>query len=273
MKIKYLGTGAAEGIPALFCHCDVCTRSRKEGGKNVRTRSQALINERLLIDFPADSLSHMHTYHIDLAAIQTLLFTHSHEDHFYPNDLWYRSQPYATGITDTLEVYGNHTVIDACHQLSKKRSLQQKDALHFTFVPPFIPFTREGLIITPLKANHKKDEDCYIYLIEHKGKRILYAHDTGFFPEETYKFLTEVHCDLISLDCTMGLISDGNNHLGFIDVEKVVNTLYKNKTIDATSKIVINHFSHNAGLMHREIEDKVKSSGYIVAYDGLEIIL
>jgi len=273
MKIKYLGTAAAEGIPALFCHCDVCTRSRKEGGKNIRSRSQALINEKLLIDFPADTLSHMHANQIDLTAIQTLIFTHSHEDHFYPNDLWYRSPPYATGVTDTLQIYGNHAVIDKCHELSTQRSLQRKDAIHFTYVPPFIPFEREGLIITPLKANHMKDEDCYIYLIEQEGKRILYAHDTGFFPEETSEFLKNIHCDLISLDCTMGLISDGTNHLGFSDVEKVVNKLYKNKTIDTTSKIVINHFSHNAGLMHREIEERVKEIGYIVSYDGLEIII
>ena len=40
MKIAYLGTSAAEGIPALFCHCDVCRYARKYKGKNVRTRSQ-----------------------------------------------------------------------------------------------------------------------------------------------------------------------------------------------------------------------------------------
>ena len=28
MKIAYLGTSAAEGIPALFCHCDVCKYAR-----------------------------------------------------------------------------------------------------------------------------------------------------------------------------------------------------------------------------------------------------
>ena len=38
MKIAYLGTSAAEGIPALFCHCDVCKYARKYKGKNIRTR-------------------------------------------------------------------------------------------------------------------------------------------------------------------------------------------------------------------------------------------
>ncbi len=34
MKIKYLGTGAAEGIPALFCRCAICNEARKEEEEN-----------------------------------------------------------------------------------------------------------------------------------------------------------------------------------------------------------------------------------------------
>lgn len=28
MKIKYLGTAAAEGVPAIFCRCEVCRKSK-----------------------------------------------------------------------------------------------------------------------------------------------------------------------------------------------------------------------------------------------------
>ena len=51
MKIQYLGTAAAEGIPAIFCDCKTCQKARKLGGKEIRTRSQAIIDDRLLIDF------------------------------------------------------------------------------------------------------------------------------------------------------------------------------------------------------------------------------
>lgn len=37
----------------------------------------------------------------------------------------------------------------------------------------------------PLKAKHKRNEDCYIYLIQQGSKTILYGNDTGYFPEET----------------------------------------------------------------------------------------
>ena len=32
MTIRFLGTGAAEGIPAPFCRCTVCENARKVGG-------------------------------------------------------------------------------------------------------------------------------------------------------------------------------------------------------------------------------------------------
>ena len=55
MQLHYLGTAAAEGFPGLFCDCDTCRRARAEGGRSLRTRSQALIDGRLLIDLPADT--------------------------------------------------------------------------------------------------------------------------------------------------------------------------------------------------------------------------
>lgn len=30
MKLKYFGTAAAEGVPALFCKCDLCQEARKK---------------------------------------------------------------------------------------------------------------------------------------------------------------------------------------------------------------------------------------------------
>ena len=58
MKITYLGTGAAEGIPALFCRCKYCNGVRERGGREVRSRSQIFIDGELSIDFPPDAFYH-----------------------------------------------------------------------------------------------------------------------------------------------------------------------------------------------------------------------
>lgn len=82
MKFQYLGTAAAEGIPAIFCQCENCEKIRKKGGKNIRTRSQAIINDDLLIDFNADSYIHFLNNNIDTSKIKYCLITHTHSDHF-----------------------------------------------------------------------------------------------------------------------------------------------------------------------------------------------
>ena len=44
MEIKYLGTAAAEGVPAMFCNCSFCNAVRSAGRGEVRTRTQVLID-------------------------------------------------------------------------------------------------------------------------------------------------------------------------------------------------------------------------------------
>ena len=68
MKIKLLGTAACEGIPAMYCNCGVCMNSRKLGGKNLRARTQTLINDDLLIDFNNDTYLNGQRFGIDLSA-------------------------------------------------------------------------------------------------------------------------------------------------------------------------------------------------------------
>ena len=48
MKLQFLGTAAAEGFPALFCQCENCKRARELGGRNIRSRSQALVDGKIL---------------------------------------------------------------------------------------------------------------------------------------------------------------------------------------------------------------------------------
>ena len=66
MKFKFLGTAAAEGVPGLFCNCEICEKTRILKGKNIRTRSQSLINDDLLIDFPADTYLHVLNYGLEI---------------------------------------------------------------------------------------------------------------------------------------------------------------------------------------------------------------
>lgn len=91
----FLGTAAAEGWPGLFCECEHCRRAREAGGKNLRTRTSLLVDGAYMVDFPPDNYLHALRGDLDLARVEHIFITHAHQDHFYPEDLAMRSEPFA----------------------------------------------------------------------------------------------------------------------------------------------------------------------------------
>ncbi|MDE7379844.1 MAG: hypothetical protein K2N14_02215 [Clostridia bacterium] len=141
MKIIYLGTGAAEGVPAMFCNCPFCTQVRKAGKTEYRTRSQVVIDGDLSVDFPPEAYSHSLDFNVNLSALKYLLVTHSHMDHFYAHDFILRGYKYATLPKDKLQIYGNaevKKVFDECTRREMKQEVL--DGIKFVQLSPFNEF-------------------------------------------------------------------------------------------------------------------------------------
>jgi phosphoribosyl 1,2-cyclic phosphate phosphodiesterase len=270
MKIKYLGTAAAEGWPGVFCNCVLCKKALESGGKNIRTRSQALIDDSILIDFPPDTYAHYIKYKFNLSDIKTLLVTHSHTDHFYVTDLTMRCKPLAHNLSCKMQIYGNSKVEKMFYDTMPSK-YNVKDNYDFIKVDPFVPLHIDKYTITPLLANHDKSEQCLLYLIEDTDKCLLYGNDTGMFLEATWEYLKNKHIDLVSLDCTSQSIKDGKNHMGLADTIEVKERLEALGITDENTKYVLNHFSHNGGWLHQEMEKNASQYDFMVAYDGFEI--
>ena len=92
MKLTYYGTAAGAGIPEIFCSCRVCEQARRERGPNIRTRSQAVQDGLLSIDYPVDTFLHTLYGGLDMRPIKHVLITHNHHDHFLPADILSRPQ-------------------------------------------------------------------------------------------------------------------------------------------------------------------------------------
>jgi len=187
MKFKYLGTAAAEGWPAVFCRCENCERAKKAGGPNIRTRSQALINDDFLIDFPSDTNMHMLIHNIDLSAVKYLIVTHSHNDHFAPIDLFFRSKSYyAHNLTEEkLYLYSNEAVLDVYNKLLSDYPEEPTDLnIIPSYIPLYTPTQLGKYTVTALKANHKPSETAYVYLISDGDRTVLYLNDTGSRPDQ-----------------------------------------------------------------------------------------
>lgn len=271
MKIRYLGTAAAEGVPGMFCDCELCRNARKVGGKEIRTRSQALLDDKILIDFPADTYMHMLNFGLELHKIHTLVVTHSHMDHLYERDFWCRNPGIGNDIEEKpLEVYVTAAGFKQVSECLKADSIPENRVLAHEIVP-FQPFEAEGYRFTPLKADHDQSAGAVFYIIEHGDKSMLYAHDTGYFPDESWEYLTKcgVKFDFISLDCTNGFLEYSGGHMGLLPCKKVHERFMEMGLCDENTKVCLNHFSHNgAGATYEKMIEKAAEFGFDVSHDG-----
>ena len=270
MKIKYLGTAAYEGVPALFCNCRVCKLSRERGGRNLRSRSQALINDDLLMDFNADTVWHYQKYNFDWDKITDCLITHSHCDHLYPDDIEIEANAYSHD-------HGKLRFYAARDGYKKLKAFTDKTDGNATatLIQAGKRFQAGKYSVLPLWANHDRTSSPVFYSVSASGKRLLYAHDTGAFPEESWEALKgEGRFDFLSLDCTGCLALGGDwvdGHMSFGTNLKIVERMKREGLADEKTIVVLNHFSHNGGQTYDEMLGEAEAHGCIVAYDGLEI--
>lgn len=276
MKVQFLGTSAAEGCPAPFCGCDVCRTAREKGGKDVRTRSQALIDGSLLVDFPPDTYHHyLSTPDFDLPALRHVIITHSHSDHFYPLDIGLRCKEYAGGIQGTMTVYGNEAVCaqwEGVVQRDFSGCADLGDAVQFQQLRPYVEIQVGDHLVTPLPADHLKSECCYIYLIRRDGKTLLYANDTGIQLEpQVWQHLAHCRLDAVCMDCTAMNRRVGRYHMGLPDNAELRDRLISLGCAQESTRWIVTHFSHFGGLSHQELSAAAADHGFETAYDGFTV--
>lgn len=272
MKIKFLGTAAAEAFPAMFCDCENCKKARNLGGKNIRTRSQTLIDNDLFIDYPCDTYYHAITHNINLLDIKNILITHIHDDHFYPNDLNWMAKGFSCPPKDWhgITVYGSKDIEAPLSDIIAN----SQGFLKCVSKPIYEPFKVGDYTVIALKANHGT-ENPYIYIIEKKNKTLFYAQDTGLLPEETWEYLknNRYHFDAVVMDCTAGTTDISYSaHMGLPRNIKTRNMLTQYGLADKNTKFILNHFSHNGGnAVYDDFSHIAQENGFITSFEGLEI--
>ncbi|MBQ7486739.1 MAG: MBL fold metallo-hydrolase [Clostridia bacterium] len=280
MKLTYLGTGAAEGMPAAFCACPVCLRSLKEGGKSLRMRSCSLLGDDVLIDMGPDIHAQKLRFGLRLDRLRAIVYTHSHEDH---EDLYALRQcgtptaaihPDVPEDEDILDLYGNRWVYK-CFEMAMSSGHRARES-HFRFheIKPWQTFDVGPYTFHALRANHRPIvvEDCLIYAITDGKSAILYANDTGELSPEVDEYLRGIglHFNLVSMDCARGLLP-GNGHMGWAECLRLRERLEAIGAVDSGTRFVLNHLSHMNDMTHTEWEAFAAPHGIEIAYDGLVV--
>ena len=278
MKITILGSGGGEGFPAAFCGCDHCNAARAVGGKSIRTLSQTLINGDLLIDFPVDTRIHALNVGANLGDVSNILVTHTHSDHFVPQELNCRGSCYAHNIkSETVTLWGSSDVKRAYDSVFSVYNIAESVAKNILF-SEFLPYeSREvgDYTVTPLPARHAKELTPYNYVISDGKKTLLYLLDTGYPTDETLEFIRNnvSHADCVIMDATMGVMPPSSyyGHMGFDENKMLKEYLVSVGVATDGTVFVADHITHNKAETHEKIEEIFDGTGILVAYDGLVV--
>ena len=271
MELLLLGTAAAEGWPAPFCACPHCEAARARGGPSIRSRSGALLDDDLKIDYSADTLMQMQRAHRSLANVKTLVFTHQHSDHVAPAELGWIVAPYSQTPPAPIHVYGNAQVLAMMRAAFAKPlplELHQLEALQTAATP-------DGDMITALPADHV--EGAFVLRITRSAQRggatIFYGHDSGLYPPATLDALQNgPTLDIALFDCTGGGAKTANRgHMDASGVIAMTEELRGRGAITDKTRVIATHFSHNGGLLHEELVARFLPHNIEVAFDGMVV--
>lgn len=271
MELLICGSAAAEAWPAVFCVCGACSKARERGGKDIRSRTAYMLDDRIRVDFGPDSVLHQQKYDLDYGRLDHLLISHSHDDHWWPADVSYRRHGFsAVDEQRPLHLWGNAKV--------RQRFVDVAGAdwdryfLEYHLIRPWQPMDLgNGVNTTPILAAHDPGEQCANYMFEVGGKVLLLGNDTGWYPDETWEFLSGKPLNVVILDCTYGAENSSRGHMGCSWVVRARDELAKRGALASDATVVANHFSHNGRLVHEELERYFAPHEILVAYDGMRL--
>lgn len=289
MQSILLGTGGGECIPALFCDCEVCRRARRLGGREIRTRTDFMIDEQSMIDFGPDVYSQCVSSGVDLLRLKNIFLTHFHDDHIslenlimrhsgkvkgeFPVRIWGSPQALDAIVKEGLPFYRIHGWDGAPNYFS---------SYEFCPIEPYRTYEIDGMSVTPVPAAHggyAQSELGYNYIVKNKaGKTFLYAADTGWYEKETWQFFKEWggSFDFLVMECTYGdhEIDDyAEGHLDFKNLRYVLQRLEEYGCMKRKTPVYLTHICHLNRTFGEDIHRRFADEGWNVTagYDGMRV--
>jgi phosphoribosyl 1,2-cyclic phosphate phosphodiesterase len=268
MKVLLMGTGGADGIPALYGNTRVDEYARQHRGKDIRSRSAALIDDILKIDLGPDTLSQVQRHGVDARQWSALFVTHTDDDHLCLSEIQYGLFPFVEFEHLEYTIYGNSMA------KSKISSRYPKWPIEFKLLEPFVTVEHQGYRVTPVLANHSQSETCFNFIIEREGKKFLYATDTGYYSEETFRFLENQMIHAMVVECSDGLHKTA--YVGHMDLAQCVDLVQRLRTsngLSENSRVYTTHHTSNGDATHTELISILAPYDIQPGFDGLEINL
>ena len=282
MQLTFLGTAAANAFPEAFCSCSNCENARTLGGRSLRKRSAALIDDELLIDLGPDIMSASNQHQRPLTRVRYCLQTHPHADHLDTSHFLSRSPDYGTKGAPRLHFYASAPSLRAAAKLLERdftpaSFLDPKigDLLNLTLhtVKAFQPFQAGRYTVTPFPASHDPEMESLLYAVEADGRTLFYGTDTDTLSEEVWEGFHrfKLKFDLMILDHTYGPDENGGDHLGAKKFIEHAKRMRAEGLLAEGARLLATHIAHEGNPPYPDLVEFAARNGYEIAYDGLTV--
>lgn len=257
----------------MFCFCPICNNARTRGGKELRRRSLAIIDDALVIDMPCDARDSLLSGGVDTSKLRHFLITHNHFDHFIADN--FIGRPEGMGEMNVYVSPGSGEAFAArCEKLAAApvpKNLNPINVPHVRLIRAFECFSAGDYEVTALEAAHAAGLEALNYLIVRGEEAVLWLHDSGMLTESTKQWLSE-HCpklSLVSMDCAL---PDGDvackEHMNLRACADTADFLRRIGCVDEETRLVLSHISHNTRATHEQLLSEGKAYGFRLAFDG-----
>ena len=253
MRIRFLGTGGAEGIPAIGCDCHNCARARREGGRLARLRPCVLFSlpgYELLMDTPPDIREELEVNGV--RKIDGIFLSHEHADH--------------TGGLKEFMFWRQSIDLFAEPRLYRRLIREYWDnrlpeVVSYLAVHPGAEVRFKGFSFTPFEVQHTVP--CFGLAIYEGPHRVFHVADSGDRLSNFARCLI-TKADVLIVNTPFFSPVETEKH---VSVEEAISL----KAELGVKRLVLTHIAHH-NLPHDELEDYVAQfEGVTVAYDGLTI--
>tara|TARA_A100001011_G_scaffold400651_1_gene517182 strand:- start:14098 stop:14859 length:762 start_codon:yes stop_codon:yes gene_type:complete len=250
MKINFLGTGTSQGIPVIGSDHPVCLSLDK---KDKRLRTSILLDWegiQIIIDCGPDFRHQM--LRSNCSKIDTILFTHEHNDH-------------VSGLDDIRPFYFKYGTIPIYAERRVINSLTQRfpyifNNINKTSSVPSVKtneiidqFIFKNKIVIPIRAFHGQ-----LPILGYRFADFAYFTDVKIIQEPELKKLKNLKVLVINAL----RIEEHKSHLNLEDAIALIQRINPKKAY-------LTHVSHKLGF-HKEIQRSLPKNIFL-AYDELEI--
>ena len=284
MRITFLGTGAAQGVPPTFSRNRFFEYIRKTKGKELRSKAALRLGKYSQVDFGPDSNWQNIINDLDMYDVRNIFITHSHSDHLSCSELFdvYKMscEVSADCNPEPINLYLSKPAADWVYNsfLPTVHMKPLKDRIIAHSLDYFQSYECQDIAFDTVKGFHKAygdNEFSINYLFRKNNKSLLYAVDTGYYSDETFAYLQNKKVDIVIMECTFGdNYSKGNvgdGHLNFKTFNAQIERLANIGFLSEKTPVYITHVSPTVEHKFYEFQAILDryDFNFILAYDGL----